>query len=808
MSKQIQIVIDVDGSKATTTIDGVTRSLGELGGKFDDAAPKIKETEKAFESAAKQAASFASSALTIGAIGVEIKRVADAGMQMDAILSRLSVASHNAGAEFAYVAQLANRLGLDVKSAAEQYSSFAVAANGTTLQGDAARKVFEGMATAAAALHMTNEQVGGSLNALQQMISKGKVSAEELNGQLGERMPGALKLAADAMGVTTAELMKQMEQGKLLADDLLPRLADQMLQTYGAAAESATDSARGAFNRLNNAVFDLETKLASGGILNALADIAQGATLFVDNGLKPALWFTQALGVGFGELFQQAALVGEFLSSPSAWFDDKKIAEFDARLSQLAVNREEELTRLAGRMNAVGGVVAGGSAEPTGTAPTSTGTAPDAAAQKKAEAHKKQIDAEIQREADKYDKIIALGNEADYKGAERVSVRLANELRVMDEERARAEAKGAWNAELTAKFEAARTEKIDAAEREATRIVEEQATRREEIERTFAQARLGWVVENQSAQSQFEIATLEADRQRKIDSGVWTLQNEADFAAQKAQIETANFEAAQALKIARETLSLEQDMANFDLQLQTMIDNGTLTDEMQALLDEQRLARAQETSDRLLQIEQQTALKKQQLDNAANRAKMGAMTELDRFSEAMRNNDLQGALDHGVKATANLSKQSRAMFEINKAAALAKAVVSLPSAVMQSFENGGGYPWGLIPAGLMLAEGLANISAIQSASFGGGTSGATAGGGGGGSGAGAASIMPGAPAAAPSPLSSPQQASQPATSVSITVHALDPSQVSDSTLQGIADKLAAPIQQAFSRNGQNTQIMV
>ena len=43
--------------------------------------------------------------------------------------------------------------------------------------------------------------------ALAQMASKGTVQAEELRGQLGERLPGAFKIAAAAMGVTQAELV-------------------------------------------------------------------------------------------------------------------------------------------------------------------------------------------------------------------------------------------------------------------------------------------------------------------------------------------------------------------------------------------------------------------------------------------------------------------------------------------------------------------------------------------------------------------------------------------------------------------------
>jgi hypothetical protein len=61
-----------------------------------------------------------------------------------------------------------------------------------------------------------------------------------------------------------------------------------------------------------------------------------------------------------------------------------------------------------------------------------------------------------------------------------------------------------------------------------------------------------------------------------------------------------------------------------------------------------------------------------------------------------------------------MSGQSKTAFKIAKAASLAQAAIALPSAVLQSFQNGGGYPFGLIPAGLMLAQGVMQISKIQS----------------------------------------------------------------------------------------------
>lgn len=90
----------------------------------------------------------------------------------------------------------------------------------------------------------------------------------------------------------------------------------------------------------------------------------------------------------------------------------------------------------------------------------------------------------------------------------------------------------------------------------------------------------------------------------------------------------------------------------------------------------------------------------------------------------------------GSKLMSVSQGQSKKAFKIGKALALAQAAVALPTAVMESFKNGGGFPWGLIPAGIMLGKGLANIKKIKSAKFNGGSSsgsgGAAVGGGGGG----------------------------------------------------------------------------
>lgn len=105
----------------------------------------------------------------------------------------------------------------------------------------------------------------------------------------------------------------------------------------------------------------------------------------------------------------------------------------------------------------------------------------------------------------------------------------------------------------------------------------------------------------------------------------------------------------------------------------------------------------------------------------------------EKFATAFRKGDVRNALAFGAELTQGVAQQNKTMFKINKALALANAAIALPDAVMQSFRNGGGYPWGLVPAGLMMATGLAQIAAIKGTQFGSGGSAPSLAGQGGGS---------------------------------------------------------------------------
>ncbi len=226
-----------------------------------------------------------SAALGVAAVGAAIvatgKICFDAALQADRLSKAYTTITGSAqGAEkqLAFIRETSNRLGLEFYGTAEAAKTFFAAGKGTSLEKDL-NNIFEGVSAAGAALALSQDDLNGIYLALGQMVSKGKVQAEELRGQLGERLPGAFQLAAKAMGMTTAELDKAMQKGEVLASDLLPKLGSTLKNEFGDAAVDAADGAQGAVNRLSTAWTDLKANI---GDSEALIDMINRVT----SGLK------------------------------------------------------------------------------------------------------------------------------------------------------------------------------------------------------------------------------------------------------------------------------------------------------------------------------------------------------------------------------------------------------------------------------------------------------------------------------------------------------------------------------------------
>jgi lambda family phage tail tape measure protein len=100
----------------------------------------------------------------------------------------------------------------------------------------------------------------GALLATSQVFGKGKVSAEELRQQIGERMPGAFSIFAESIGKTPQELDKMLSKGEVTLNDFM-KFAQELSRRYGqsaneiaASSQSAGDRMQVTFARLREAV--------------------------------------------------------------------------------------------------------------------------------------------------------------------------------------------------------------------------------------------------------------------------------------------------------------------------------------------------------------------------------------------------------------------------------------------------------------------------------------------------------------------------------------------------------------------------
>jgi len=182
-----------------------------------------------------------------------------------------------------YARSEADRLGISLDTSTFSFAKLTAATRGTSLAGQQVRDIFTSISEASRVLNLSAEQTTGALRAIEQMISKGNVQAEELRGQLAERIPGAFALAADAMNVTTAELSKMLERGEVLASDMLPKLAVKLREFYGAAAVDAAKTPAAEFARLQNAILELQVAIGNAGFMQVLSTGAKDLTIALTN---------------------------------------------------------------------------------------------------------------------------------------------------------------------------------------------------------------------------------------------------------------------------------------------------------------------------------------------------------------------------------------------------------------------------------------------------------------------------------------------------------------------------------------------
>jgi tape measure domain-containing protein len=128
------------------------------------------------------------------------------------------------------------------------------------------RDLFSGVSQAATVFNLDDQEVGRILTAFGQIASKGKVMSEELKGQVAESLPGALKMAADSMQVSTDQLMEMMKRGELSAKDFLGKFSSYMKHMTAEQFKQVENSYAMQKRRFKRAFEDFKRSLGENGM--------------------------------------------------------------------------------------------------------------------------------------------------------------------------------------------------------------------------------------------------------------------------------------------------------------------------------------------------------------------------------------------------------------------------------------------------------------------------------------------------------------------------------------------------------------
>jgi tape measure domain-containing protein len=205
-------------------------------------------------------------------------------MSLDGAMKLVTKTSDNFSNQQVFLKRISEAHGVEISALTKQFTQFYVSAS-DKISATEIQNIFESVAKSSAKMGLSVESQDRAFLALNQMMSKGSVTAEELRGQLGEALPGAFGIMARAMGVTEKQLGKMMKDGKVIASEVLPLFAKELEKTYGVENVKRVDNLSSAQTRFSNAWKNFVRSLDSDGnklskffskILNITSDLIKG----------------------------------------------------------------------------------------------------------------------------------------------------------------------------------------------------------------------------------------------------------------------------------------------------------------------------------------------------------------------------------------------------------------------------------------------------------------------------------------------------------------------------------------------------
>nr|DAD69774.1 MAG TPA: Tail tape measure [Siphoviridae sp. ctfYP22] len=174
------------------------------------------------------------------------------------VLRNISTDTREYARSLKFLTELTDKYGTDLIGTTEAFAKFKAAATPAGIAMAEQERIFSNISKAMASFGISGGEAALTMMAITQMMSKGKISSEELRRQLGERMPVAMQAMANAAGVSMSQLDKLLKEGKLRSAEIMGKFSDELAKLSG---DTSTDNLESSLGRLKNSFTSLADSL-------------------------------------------------------------------------------------------------------------------------------------------------------------------------------------------------------------------------------------------------------------------------------------------------------------------------------------------------------------------------------------------------------------------------------------------------------------------------------------------------------------------------------------------------------------------
>lgn len=271
----------------------------------------IKQTQTVIQGLRLQISSFFV-ALTGGAFAItsfinKLKEVARETNRARITLKNVSSSMQEFAQSEKWITDLGNKYGQSINNLEQSFGKFLAASRGAGVEIGTVKNIFQGLTQAVSAFGLSASDANLAFLAVEQMMGKGVVSAEELRRQLGERIPTAMTAMARAVGEqygtdgSIQALQEKLKAGAINSAEVMEVFVGKLKELSGTPD---VDNLETSYTRLGNRLREIVLDWDITGKLKMAVDAISGLLGLLKNHF---LAFAGAIaGAGFSGKLSKA----------------------------------------------------------------------------------------------------------------------------------------------------------------------------------------------------------------------------------------------------------------------------------------------------------------------------------------------------------------------------------------------------------------------------------------------------------------------------------------------------------------------